>query len=128
MEIVKEKFQLEFPLVTSTALLFEYLASSDGLSEWFADEVIEKGDDFTFKWGNTEEVAQLLRFKTESFVRFRWEEDEETKYYFEMAIQVDEITNDVALMITDFAEPGEIEAQKQYWENLVEDLKDVIGC
>lgn len=125
---MKEKIQLEFPMVASTALLFEYIASVDGLSEWFADDVREQGDDFTFYWdGGTEEKANLLRFKTEKLVRFRWEEDEDTKYYFEMSIQVDDITNDVALLITDFAEPDEIEEQKQYWENLVDDLKAIIG-
>ncbi len=123
----KEKFQLEFPMVSSTSLLFEYIASAEGLGEWFADKVVERGDEFTFHWGNQEEKAQLIRFKTESFVRFRWEEDEETKYFFEMAIQTDEITNDVALIITDFAENDELDEQKQYWENLIEDLKDVIG-
>jgi hypothetical protein len=36
-------------------------------------------------------------------VRFRWEEDEGTKYFFEMTITIDEITNDLSLNITDFA-------------------------
>lgn len=126
-KVLKEKFQLEFPMIASTALLFEYIASAEGLGEWFADKVIEKGDEFTFFWGNEEERAYLLRFKTEQSIRFRWEEDEDTKYFFEMGIQVDEITNDVALIITDFAEPDELDEEKQYWENLIEDLKDVIG-
>ncbi len=124
---MKEKFQLEFPLISSPSLVFEYIASSDGLGEWFADDVREDEDEFTFIWDGSEEVASLLRFKTEELVRFRWEEDEDTKYYFEMAIQVDDITNDVALIVTDFAEPDEIEEQKLYWENLVDDLKSIIG-
>ncbi len=124
---MKEKFQLEFPMIASPALVFEYIASADGLGEWFADDVREDEDEFTFIWNGAEEVASLLRFKTEELVRFRWEEDEDTKYYFEMAIQVDDITNDVALMVTDFAEPDEIEEQKLYWENLIDDLKAIIG-
>ncbi len=124
---MKEKFQLEFPMIASSALVFEYIASPDALGEWFADDVREVGDEFVFDWNGSEERASLLRFKTEELVRFRWEEDEDTKYYFEMAIQVDDITNDVALIITDFAEPDEVEEQKLYWENLMDDLKAIIG-
>ncbi len=124
---MKEKFQMEFPLKASPSLVFEYIASEDGLGEWFADDVKEQGDEFTFIWDGSEETASLLRFKTEQLVRFRWEEDEDTKYFFEMAIVIDDITNDLALVVTDFAEPDEVEEQKQYWENLIDDLKAIIG-
>lgn len=109
-------------------ILYEYMATPEGLSEWFADEVIEKGDDFFFNWGGAEEKATLIRYKPESFVRFRWEEDEGTKNYFEMSIVIDEITDDLALVITDFAEEGDEEENRLYWENLVENLKIKLGA
>lgn len=110
-------------------ILYEYLATAEGLSEWFADDVEEKGDDFYFSWGGgSEEKATLIRYKPESFVRFRWEEDEGTKNYFEMAIVIDEITEDLALMITDFVEEGDEEENRLYWENLVENLKIKLGA
>ena len=49
------------------------------------------------------------------------------KTYFEMAIKVDDLTNDVALMITDFAEEDEMDEAKLLWENQINDLKKVIG-
>ena len=61
-------------------------------------------------------------------VRFRWEEDEGSKCYFEMKIVIDEITNDLSLNITDFCEPGEEEETKQYWENLIENLTIKLGA
>ncbi len=123
----KVKYQLEFDMKCSTTLLFEYIGTSSGMSEWLADDVIERGDEFTFVWGDQEEVANLIRYKEESFVRFRWEEDEGTKYFWELAIHVDEVTNDVALVITDFTEEEDLEHSKLYWSNLIDDLKKIIG-
>lgn len=127
--MAKRKVQYEFPMHSLTEILYEYLASAEGLAEWFADEVTEKGDDFYFSWGGGEpEKATLVRYKPESFVRFRWEEDEGTKNFFEMAIVIDEITNDLSLNITDFVEDGEEEENRMYWENLVEELKMKLGA
>jgi hypothetical protein len=49
------------------------------------------------------------RYKPESFVRYRWEADEGTKNFFELTIVIDEITNDLALNVTDFADEGDEE-------------------
>jgi hypothetical protein len=123
----KIKYQLEFDMRCSTTLLFEYIGTSSGMSEWLADDVIERGDEFTFVWGDQEEIANLIRYKEESFVRFRWEEDEGTKYFWELAINVDDVTNDVALVVTDFAEEDDLEHSRLYCSNLIDDLKKIIG-
>jgi len=110
-------------------ILYEYLATAEGLSEWFADEVTEKGDDFFFSWGGgPAEKATLIRYKPEGFVRFRWEEDEGTKNFFEMTIVIDDITEDLALNITDFCEEGDEEENAMYWENLIENLRIKLGA
>ncbi|QOR73620.1 hypothetical protein SAMN05443429_106140 [Cruoricaptor ignavus] len=127
--MAKQKVQYEFPMRCQSEILYEYLASGEGLSEWFADEVTEKGDDFYFSWnGGPEEKATLIRYKPESFVRFRWEEDEGTKNFFELSIVIDDITEDLALMVTDFAEEGEEEENRLYWENLIENLRIKLGA
>lgn len=127
--MAKQKVHYEFPMHCLSEILYEYLASAEGLSEWFADEVTEKGDDFYFSWGGgPAEKATLIRYKPESFVRFRWEEDEGTKNYFEMSIVIDEITDDLALNITDFAEAGAEHENRLYWENLIEDLRIKLGA
>ncbi|MDR3272318.1 MAG: SRPBCC domain-containing protein [Flavobacteriaceae bacterium] len=123
----KVKYQLEFAMNSSISLLFDYIGTSSGMSEWLADEVRERGDEFIFVWSGQEEVANLIRYKEEGFVRFRWQEDEGTKYYWELAIHEDEITSDVALVITDFAEEDDLDQSKLYWSNLVDDLRKIIG-
>ena len=41
---------------------------------------------------------------------------------------MDEITKDVSLIITDFSEEDELEESKMLWDNLVSDLKQVLGA
>ena len=105
----KIKYEMEFPIHVSPSLLFQYISTPSGMSEWYADNVNSRGEFFTFIWEGSEEKAKLLGKKSGERIKFQWVEDEETNYYFEMRIQVDEITKDVSLMITDFAYDDEIE-------------------
>lgn len=123
----KVKFELEFPIQASPSLLYQYISTPSGLSEWFADNINSRGEIFTFIWGESEEEAKLLTKKSGERIKLRWLADEDTSYYFEMRIQVDEITKDVSLMITDYAEEDEVEEGKMLWENMVTDLKHILG-
>ena len=120
------KFEIEFVFQSSPQLLYQYISTPSGLSEWFADDVNSRGELFSFIWDGAEEVAFLLKKKSDEFVKFRWEESEED-YYFEMRIIVDEITKDVSLFVTDFADDDELEEAKMLWDNQISDLKQVIG-
>ncbi|SHH70067.1 hypothetical protein DFQ05_2636 [Winogradskyella wandonensis] len=125
----KIKYELEFPIHASPSLLFQYISTPSGLSEWYADNVNSRGELFTFIWDGSEEQAKLLVKKSGERVKFRWLEDEEegSSCYFEIRIQVDEITKDVSLMVTDFAEEDEIDESKMLWENMIGSLKQVLG-
>jgi uncharacterized protein YndB with AHSA1/START domain len=122
----KVKFELEFVIQASPQLLFQYLSTPSGLSEWFADNVNSRGELFNFIWESSEEEAKLLKRKSDEFVRFTWSANEDDSY-FEMKIIVDEITKDVSLFITDFAEEEEVEEAKLLWKNQVSDLKQILG-
>ena len=123
----KIKFELEFPIQASSQLLFKYISTPSGLSEWFADNVNLRGDLFTFIWDDSEEQAKLLTKKNGERVKFKWEDDEDANSYFEIRIQVDGITKDVSLMVTDFSEEDELEETKMLWDNQISDLKKVLG-
>lgn len=122
----KIKFQIEFVIQSSPQMLYQYLATPSGLSDWFADDVNSRGEMFSFFWDGSEEEAKLLKKKNDDFVKFAWEENEDDSY-FEMKIIVDEITKDVSLFITDFAEEDEVEEAKMLWTNQVGDLKQQLG-
>ena len=121
------KFQMEFVIRSSPSLLYNYLSTPSGLAEWFADNVNSRTDKFTFIWDDSEEIAFLLTKKHDRLVRFRWDERGE-KTFWEMKIQVDELTKDVSLIVTDFAEDeDEVEESKMFWENQISELKHIIG-
>ena len=123
----KTKFELEFPIHASPQLLYQYISTPSGLSEWFADNVNSRGEMFTFIWDDSEEKAKLLTKKSGERVKFKWQNGDEDASFFEIRIQVDEITKDVSLMVTDFAEDDEVEETKMLWENQISDLKQVLG-
>ncbi len=123
----KIKFELEFPIHASSSFLHHYLATPDGLSEWFADNVNSRGEIFTFFWDGSEEKAKQKLSNKEEKVRYNWlEEDDDV--YFEFKIVIDELTNDLALIVTDFADEDEVDEQKMFWENQIDTLKRCIGA
>jgi uncharacterized protein YndB with AHSA1/START domain len=125
----KVRYELEFPINSSPQLLYQYISTPSGLSEWFADNVNSRGEFFTFIWDDSEENARLASKKTGEKVKFKWidEDNKDTEYFLELRILEDEITKDVSLMIVDFAIEEEVEEASQLWENQVSELKHVIG-
>jgi len=122
----KIKYELEFPIQASPNMLYQYISSASNLSEWFADNVNSRGKVFSFFWDGSEEKAELISFKNNKYVRFKWLEIEDDSF-FEINIVVDELTKDVSLVIYDFADEDEVEEGKMLWESQISDLKQVIG-
>ncbi|MBB1192065.1 SRPBCC domain-containing protein [Flavobacterium sp. SOK18b] len=125
----KVRYEIEFPINSSPQLLYQYISTPSGLSEWFADNVNSRGEYFTFIWNDSEEKARLASKKTGEKVKFKWvdENSKDTEYFFELHILVDELTKDVSLMVVDFAEKGEVSEATLLWENQISDLKHLIG-
>ena len=78
----KIKLELEFPIQASPQLLFQYISTPSGLSEWFADNVNLRGEIFTFIWDDSEEQAKLLGKKNAERVKFKWLDDEDDASVF----------------------------------------------
>ncbi len=124
----KEKFSLEFEVHSSVKVLFNRLSTAGGLNEWFADDVRVQGNKYTFTWDGVDQEAEMVNKKDLKYVRFKWlDEEDEERSYFEFRINVDELTNDIALVVTDFAEPDEVESSKELWESQISDLKHILG-
>lgn len=124
----KVKFELEIPIHASPRMLYQYISSPSNLQEWFADKVNSRGKEYSFTWEGEEEVAELITKKTDDRIRFKWLESEGDDSFFEIRIQVDALTKDVSLIVTDFAEDDEIEESKQLWESQIDELKNTIGA
>ena len=125
----KIKYVIEEPIKTSIGILYEMISSPSGLSEWFCDDVNVKANSFIFMWDGSEERAEIIRQKNNEYIRFKWDEEEDEKAYFELRIKIDELTKDVALVVTDFADDEEeAEENKLVWKSQVEDLKRRLGA
>jgi hypothetical protein len=60
-------------------------------------------------------------------VKFPWVDDEPYTY-FELEILRDELTNDVALVVTDFATKENLKDRQMIWNVQIESLLSVIGA
>ena len=125
----KIKFELEFPIHASSAMLYTYFATPAGLEEWFADKVNSRSKLITFIWDGVEEQAEILVNKNNERIKYKWLESGDDETYFEFRIEIDGITKDVSLMITDFADTEEgVEESKMLWESQIDELKHTIGA
>ncbi|MGD0755423.1 MAG: START-like domain-containing protein [Bacteroidales bacterium] len=125
---MRSKFELEYNLNCSPKVLFSRLSTPEGLGEWFADQVNVDGDIFIFYWNASESKARLSALKENKLVRFEWigMENEESNF-FEFRINLEELTNELALIITDFAEAEEKEDAIYLWDSQINDLKRALG-
>jgi len=123
----KKKISIEYEIKSSPRILYGFLSEPNGLTQWFADDVSVRDQIYTFTWNGDEQKAKLLNAKENKLVRFRWIDDE-PEYFFEMEIIQDELTNDVALSITDFAAEELVGERKLIWNNQVDYLISVLGA
>lgn len=125
---MRRKIELEYIFSSSVKVLFSRLSTPAGLSEWFAEDVYQKGDQFIFVWNGTEHPATLVEMKNNSLVRFKWDDAENQEEYFEFSIHVEPLTGDVALIITDFADEDEVNDSTELWNKQIDMLHRNLGA
>lgn len=123
-----KKFEIEYPIHASPYIIYSFISTPAGLSEWFAENVNIRNDEFTFLWDGSQQTATLLSKKENTFMKFRWNDEPEFTF-FEFRIVVDEITQDVAFWVTDFAEDEKSkEASIMLWNSQIEALMHAMGA
>ena len=126
--MMKNEFEIEYQLkAASLNILWNSISTPLGLAEWFADGVTVNNTEYTFSWEKNEQTAFLIQSKPNVSVRFQWEEDADSDYYFELRIDILEVTGELALVITDFAEKGEKEDLVLLWNKQIEILRRKTG-
>ncbi|MBP3942562.1 hypothetical protein J5U18_03105 [Sphingobacteriaceae bacterium WQ 2009] len=122
----KVKIFLEYIVNSSPRILYPYLIEPNALAQWLADEVRLKDSNYEFIWDDEVHKAKLIAGKDMRTVRYKWVEDE--PYFFELEIVQDELTNDVALTITDYVKEDNLEDRKKIWDNSIEYLQSALGA
>ncbi|MFO7999226.1 MAG: START-like domain-containing protein [Bacteroidales bacterium] len=118
-----EAFSLEFSCKTTPKLLFMLISTPEGLSRWFADAVFAEAGVFQFKWEGSEQLARLVEKKDNEFVQFQWLDDSHKDHMLEMRILNEPVSSEVALIITDHAEPADLEFYRRLWTTQVKRLQ-----
>ena len=121
---MRKRIDLEYIFSSSVTILFSRLSTAPGLAEWFSDDVKHAGNIFTFVWDGIGEEAKLVDMKKNSYVRFKWLDEEE---FFGFSLHVEPLTEEVALIITDFVDTDEEEDAVELWNKQVEMLHRTVG-
>lgn len=130
---IKKLFTADYEIHASVKMLYPYIQTAGGLSEWFADDVkinnIKKT--FTFIWDHEERVARLATHRTNHFVRFEYlpenPGDEQDPSYFELRLESNDMTQSVYLKVVDYSDFDDMEELQDLWDSLIENLRKTVG-
>lgn len=128
----KKLFSKDFEVHASIKMLYPYIQTASGLSEWFADDVtISPEKVFTFVWDHEEHKAIMAAHRALHFVRFEYlpesKADEKDPSYFELRLEVNELTQTTFLKVLDYSDFDDLDELDDLWEGLVENLRKVVG-
>ncbi len=125
----KVKIHLEYMLKAGSGnIVWSIIGTASGLETWFADRVSLDEKVFTFRWGKTEtRQAEIINFRTNSFIRLHWLDDDDPKAYFELKMVYNELTSDYMLEVTDWVNADEVDDQKDLWDSEIEKMRRVSG-
>ena len=123
------KIELEYPLRSSPAIIYQYISNPSGLQSWFADHVgVKNGTQYVFQWEDgTRNDAVLLKNVVNKYVKFSVLAAPTPEEFLEFRIQQDDISGDVDLVITEFVDEGEEEMAASIWDAAVDNLRYIIG-
>ncbi|MDQ3535464.1 MAG: START-like domain-containing protein [Bacteroidota bacterium] len=129
--MAKHKFTTEFEINASKKMLYPYLSSASGLSQWFADDVnITEDKVFNFIYDGQDHKARMTTHKINSFVKFELLENgkpDQDPNYFEFKLEMNELTQSVFIRIIDYSENDDEEELEELWSNLIDVLKEIVG-
>ncbi len=130
--MVKNKFVADYQINTSRKILFPYLSTASGLSEWFADDVSIGPDKvYLFDYDGENHYAKIVAMRSNHHVKFDFFDpnnpDETDHAYIEFKIEENELTQTLFLKVIDYSDSYDDDEQESIWENLVGNLKEIIG-
>ena len=128
----KKLFTTDFEVHASVKMLYPYIQTAGGLSEWFADNVnINPEKVFTFVWDQDARRAKMSSFRLNQFSRFEFlpdsDDDKSDPSWFELRLETNELTQTTFIKISDYSDFDDMEELQDLWEGLVENLKKVVG-
>ena len=114
-------------------MLFPYLSTATGLCQWFSDDVNINNIDKTliFIVDGDERIAKIDSIKNNRYVKFRFLNDDEKPKdndTLEFRLEINELTQSVFIRVIEYTETDDLEESYQIWDNLLSQLKEIIGA
>ena len=128
----KTRFVVEFPINASPKILFPYLATASGLSQWFCDDVrYVEGQRLNFIWDNENHYAEISGQRLNRAIRFVFlNELRQTisdANYLEFSLDSSLVTDEVYLRVVDYSSTQDSNEQFEMWDGLVAKLREQVG-
>ena len=80
-----------------------------------------------YSFRNEAVKAVLQQLRPNSYIRFHWVDDGDLDTFFEFKIVSPEITGGLILVVTDYAEPSEVDDLILLWNKQIEELRRKTG-
>lgn len=128
----KTLFTTEFEINASTKMLYPYISTASGLSQWFAEDVmLDEDKNFNFIWEDEDHKATMISHRVNQYVKFEFlpinSEDEADKAYFEIRLEKSELTEAVFIKVTDHSDMDDMDELQDLWQGLIDHLKETVG-
>ncbi len=128
----KSNYQAEFEINASRKMLYPYIFTASGLSLWIADDVtVDEDNVFNFIWDNEDHKTRMVSHRVNNFVKFEYlpetAEDDDDPAYFELRIEINELTQTVFLHITEYTDFDDEEEWYDLWNGIMHNLKEIVG-
>ncbi len=128
----KARFVAEFPVNASPKILFPYLATASGLTQWFCDDVrYVEGQRLNFIWDQENHYAEISGQRLNRAVRFVFLDEQRHSLpdanYLEFSLDSSQVTDEVYLRVVDYSASHDQAEQQEMWEGLVAKLREQVG-
>lgn len=130
--MVKNKFVSDYQVNTSRKIIFPYLSTASGLSQWFADDVsINEDRNYVFSYDGEDHVARIASIRSNISVKFEYFDPNDPEAtdnsYIEFRLDENELTQTLFLKVIDYSDAYDEDEQESIWESLIMHLKEIIG-
>lgn len=131
--MTKFKFTKEYEFRATAKILYHYISTVTGLSEWFIDKIwIDEAQVFHFDWQGEPLKAIMKTHRLNSFVKFEFfpkteNSDNTSPNYVDFHLETDELTGVTYFKITDFSEMDDQAELNEMWDNFIRNLKEKVG-
>jgi uncharacterized protein YndB with AHSA1/START domain len=128
----KARFTVEFPINASPKILFPYLATASGLSQWFCDDVrYVEGQRLNFIWDHENHYAEISAQRLNRAIRFVFLDEHRQQVpdanFLEFSLDSSQVTDEVYLRVIDYSTANDPAEQQEMWEGLVGKLREQVG-